>query len=79
MQKELVILLDGGNSMGDALPGDIFINPKDFTKFTASQNMINELLDTLIYGDSVSVVTFSTSTTATLVMNVSFASLHFHH
>jgi len=71
VRKDLVILLDGGNSMGDALPNDILINPNDFTKFAASVNMIKELLDTLNYGDRVSVVLYSSSTSATLVMNVS--------
>lgn len=71
VQKDLIILLDGGNSMGDGLPGDIFINPRGFTKFTASVNMIKELLDTLNYGDRVSVVIYSSSSTATLVMTVS--------
>jgi hypothetical protein len=71
VQKDLIILLDGGNSMGGVLPGDILISRASYTKFTASVNIIKELLDTLTYGDSVSVVLFSSSTTANLVMTVS--------
>ncbi|KAG0610139.1 hypothetical protein M758_7G041500 [Ceratodon purpureus] len=66
VQKDLVILLDSGNSMGDYLPNDIF-QSRDFTKFTASVNMIDELLDTLTYGDRVSVISFSSSTKANMV------------
>ena len=66
VQKDLVILLDGGNSMGDYLPNDIF-QSRDFTKFIASVNMIDELLDTLTYGDRVSVISFSSSTKANMV------------
>jgi hypothetical protein len=47
VSKDLVILLDGGNSMGGNLPGDIF-QSRDFTKFTASVNIIKKLLDTLV-------------------------------
>lgn len=66
--KDLVILLDGGNSMGDDLPVDIFIS-KGVTKFDTSINIIKALLDTLTYGDRVSVVLFSSSTEPYLVYN----------
>lgn len=52
--------------MGDTLPGDIF-QSRNFTKFTASVNMVKELLDTLTYGDRVSVILFSSSAKANLV------------
>ena len=63
MKKDLVILLDGGNSMGDTLPVDIFA-PEN--KFNVAVNMIMELLDTLTYGDRVSVIKFTSDSTATL-------------
>lgn len=70
--KDLVILLDGGNSMGDDLPVDIFIS-KGVTKFDTSINIIKALLDTLTYGDRVSVVLFSSSTEPYLVYNTTTA------
>lgn len=66
MKKDLIILLDGGNSMGGALPSDIFA-PEN--KFNVAVNMITELLDTLTYGDRVSVIEFTSASTATLVGN----------
>ena len=64
--KDLIVLLDAGNSMGGNLPADIF-QQNGFTKFSASVYMINALLDTLTYGDRVSIVTFSSSAQANLV------------
>jgi hypothetical protein len=78
VSKDLVILLDGGNSMGGNLPGDIF-QSRDFTKFTASVNIIKELLDTLNYGDRVSVISFSSSTKANLVYHPVCAQAHVFH
>ena len=76
VKKDLVILLDGGNSMGDTLPGDLFIASE--AKFTAAVNMITELLDTLTYGDRVSVLKFTSDSTATLVGNTVCAVLSHH-
>lgn len=56
--KDLVILLDKGNSMGGALPGDILIS-RDVTKFNAAVNIVKDHLDALTYGDRVSVLSFS--------------------
>lgn len=61
-----MILVDGGNSMGDTLPADIFASEN---KFNAAINMIKQLLDTLTYGDRVSVIKFTSDSTATLVGN----------
>lgn len=66
VKKDLVILLDGGNSMGDTLPTDIFASEN---KFNAAVDMITELLDTLTYGDRVSVIKFTSDSTASLVGN----------
>ena len=64
--KDLIVLLDAGNSMGENLPVDI-LQQNGFKKFSAAVYMINALLDTLTYNDRVSIITFSSSAQANLV------------
>jgi len=73
VKKDLVILLDGGNFMGETPPSDIFV-PE--SKFNVAVNMITELLDTLTYGDRVSVIEFTSASTATLVGNTLTANIN---
>ena len=60
MKKDVIVLLDTGNSMGAQLPGDLLVTAT-ISKLSASISIVTELLDTLAYGDRVTVVTFTSS------------------
>lgn len=63
VKKDVVVLLDAGNSMGENLPGDLLVTAST-TKFQATLSILSDFLDTLAFGDRITIVTF-TSTSAT--------------
>ncbi|KAG0568493.1 hypothetical protein KC19_6G023200 [Ceratodon purpureus] len=58
VKKDVIVLLDTGNSMGDKLPSDLLVTAA-ISKLSASFSIVTELLDTLAYGDRVTVITFT--------------------
>lgn len=60
VKKDVIVLLDTGISMGGQLPGDLLVTAP-ISKLSASISIVTELLDTLAYGDRVTVVTFTSS------------------
>ena len=64
VQKDIVVLLDAGYSMGNAVPGSV---TSDITKFMGAIHIIKALLDTLTFGDRVTVVRFTSSNVASVV------------
>lgn len=72
VQKDIVLLLDAGYSMGNAVPGSI---TSDTTKFVGAVNIIKALLDTLTFGDRVTVVQFTSSNVTTVVYQTVSAEL----
>lgn len=66
IKKDVIVLLDTGNTMGDLLPGDL-LDSADITKLNASLSVVNELLDTFAYGDRVTVITFTNSGARTVL------------
>lgn len=73
IKKDVIVLLDTGNTMGDLLPGDL-LDSADITKLNASLSVVNELLDTFAYGDRVTVITFTNSGARTVLSPVSMYS-----
>lgn len=45
VEKDVIVLLDVGNSMGDKLPGDLLV-PLNQSKLDVSVALVVELLDT---------------------------------
>ena len=62
-----MVLLDTGNSMGDTLPNDMLVPRPNTSKLSASISIIIDLLDTLVFGDHVTVITLASSG-ATIVL-----------
>lgn len=60
VKKDVIVLLDTANSMGGQLPGDLLVTAA-ISKLSASLSIVTELLDTLAYGDRVTVITFTSS------------------
>jgi len=68
VKKDVVVLLDAGNSMGDSLPGDLLVTTST-TKFQALVSMLTSFLDTLAIGDRITIVTFTSSAAASSVLS----------
>ena len=60
MQKDVIVLLDTGNSMGDNVPSDLLVQ-SDISKLSAASSIVTQLLDTFAYGDRVTIITFTSS------------------
>lgn len=64
MKKDVVVLLDAGNSMGENLPGDLLVTAST-SKFQATLSILSDFLDTLAFGDRITIVTFKSTSAET--------------
>jgi hypothetical protein len=69
VQKDVMVLLNAGVSMGLNLPNDLEVTAGTTTKFSAAISIISVFLDTLIdSNDRVTIITFNSSTVAHTVL-----------
>lgn len=66
VKKDVVVLLDARNSMGDSLPNDLLVTAGT-TKFQATLSILLDFLDTLAFGDRITIVTFDSTSAATYI------------